>query len=477
METLDKAASVQEKLDLDFADGLKMIAKFVDDGLESSADTNKEIDNGSICVGGDASKAATSATNQMFQLLESASSLEEWEKPKFEATMHEILRILSTGLPPDPNLKKPVAGSLDTNNPLCYMREFVEDSHDQGSAAKNGSTANQQTTDDQELGQQIELLNNIISQAFSSSTVLYRTLILRATAQTLLDNWDTITTVTSGDIDRAAVSKLSMSPQRSTVKAKNIQGVFDAYANKSSEEWVQAWWNLIDDDGDGLIDEDEMNNCVDLSIKPIHTALSDMVYLSFEACPVRAVGIGTNSEANNAWFLGGENISNVSVTPSTNGSTATNLNRKLSWKNRRQELKARKALVKTFQATLDRHFRDQVETPHRLRCIYAWADKSHQDNKLDSILVDASEEWGAASSIVGRKRYVELTPKISYPEFRKEQARHFPHLDKIGEEIAMSFKEDLWVFQGKERQNKELRRDCFFFLLSVSLVDIGIGLL
>ena len=220
METLDEAANVQEKLDLEFADGLKMIAKFVDDGLESSANTNKEIDNSSIsCVGGDASKAATSATNQMFQLLESASSLEEWEKPKFEATMHEILRILSTGLPPDPNLKKPVAGSLDTNNPLCYVREFVEDSHDQGSAAKDGNMANQQTSEDEELGQQIEVLDNIISQAFSSSIVLYRTLILRATAQTLLDNWDTITAVTSGDIDRAAVSKVTMSPQRTTVNA------------------------------------------------------------------------------------------------------------------------------------------------------------------------------------------------------------------------------------------------------------------
>jgi hypothetical protein len=85
------------------------------------------------------------------------------------------------------------------------------------------------------------------------------------------------------------------------------------------------------------------------------------------------------------------------------------------------------------------HFCDQVETPHRLRCIYAWADKSHQSNKLDSIVVDSSDDWGAASSIVGRKRYVELLPKISYTEFRNEQANHFLHLDKIGEEIVMNF--------------------------------------
>jgi hypothetical protein len=114
-------------------------------------------------------------------------------------------------------------------------------------------------------------------------------------------------------------------------------------------------------------------------------------------------------------------------------------------------------LTKTFKATLACHFCDQVETPHRLQCIYAWADKSHQSNKLESNIVHSSDDWGAASSIVGRKRYVELLPKISYTEFRNEQANHFPHLDKIGEEIVMSFKEDLWVMQGKRRQStKEL---------------------
>jgi hypothetical protein len=178
--------------------------------------------------------------------------------------------------------------------------------------------------------------------------------------------------------------------------------------------------------------------------------------------------------------LGGEDISDICATGGGTDPPAASSSEpmsKLSWRNRRRELKARAALVKTLRATLGRHFRDQVEAPHRLRCIYAWADKSNQNNKLDSIVVDSSDDWGAASSIVGRKRYVELHPKISYPEFRKEQARHFPHLDKIGEEIAMSFKEDLWVMQGKRRQNRELRRDGFLFLFGISLVDVGIGML
>lgn len=482
METLDESASAQEKLDLEFADGLKMIAKFVDDGMKNS-DTIKNPNSDAIeVVGEEASKAAENATNQMFQLLKSASSVEEWEKSKFEATMQEVIRILSTGLPPDPNLKKPVAGSLDTSSPLCYVREFVENSEE---SAKDDDSANSadHPSDDKEVDEQIQLLDNIISQAFSSSAQLYRTLILRATAQTLLDNWDTLTTVTSGDIDRAAVAKTAIPSQRSTVKAKDVQSLFDAYANESSQEWVQSWWNLIDADGDGLIDETEMNTCIDLATKPTQMALSDMVHMSLDVCPVRTVGLGGGNNEANAWFLGGDNISNINTTmnddnnPSSDETATPNPNKKLSWRNRRKELKARKTLIKTFQGTITRHFRDQVETAHRLRCIYAWAEKSHQDNKLDSILVDASEEWGAASSIVGRKRYVELESKISYPEFRKEQAKHFPHLDKMGEEIAMSFKEDLWVLQGKGRQNKELRRDCFLFLLGVSLVDFGIMML
>ena len=153
------------------------------------------------------------------------------------------------------------------------------------------------------------------------------------------------------------------------------------------------------------------------------------------------------------------------------------VDKKIKWGDRRRELKARKAFAKTFEVTLGRHFPLQAETPHRLRCMYAWAEKAHQGGKMDSILVDAGGEWGAASSVVGRKRYVELLPKISYPEFRKEQLRHFAHLDSVGEEIATSFKEDLWVSQGKGRQNVELKRHCVYFLLGVSLVDVVIGIL
>jgi len=47
-------------------------------------------------------------------------------------------------------------------------------------------------------------------------------------------------------------------------------------------------------------------------------------------------------------------------------------------------------------------------------------NEKHQGNKLDSVLVE-DEGW------TGRKRYVELSPKISLPEFREVQQEHFTH--------------------------------------------------
>ena len=75
----------------------------------------------------------------------------------------------------------------------------------------------------------------------------------------------------------------------------------------------------------------------------------------------------------------------------------------------------------------------------------------------------------------GRKRYVELSPKISLEEFREVQQVHFQHLDQIGVSIIKSFREDLWVDQGKGRELKELIRDCLLFLAAVSVTDFAIS--
>ena len=472
MESLDLAADSEQKLDLEFADGLKCIAKCVDAGMSPSLSANN-TNNANVSPYVEAMQTTSlkteQVTQQLFQILSNTTE-EEWTRPKFEATMKECVRILSTVQSEN---TESIAGRLDMNSPLCYVRDFVDEKTQTDSDEQQEQNQTSTTSElNQQLEKDLETLQQISTQAFSTAVHLYKILLLRAVATTLLESWDQLTSITSGDIDRAAVNhdgKGAIPSTRETINANAIQKVFEAYQSSSCDKFVESWWNLIDADQDGLIDQEEMNTVVELAMKPVHLALNDMVAASFRVCPVRRVGLDNNKLA---WFLGDNDI--PSLDSNTNISTPTT---KLSWRNRRTEQSAQKLLTKTFSNTLSRHFRDQVETPHRLRCIYAWAEKSHQNNKIDSILVDASEDWGAASSIVGKKRYVELEPKISYDEFREVQRKHFPQLDNMGGEIVMSFKEDLWVLQGKGRQNAELRRDCFLFLTAVSLIDVGIGLL
>ena len=73
------------------------------------------------------------------------------------------------------------------------------------------------------------------------------------------------------------------------------------------------------------------------------------------------------------------------------------------------------------------------------------------------------------------ERYVELTPKISLPEFREVQQEHFPHLDQISEEMMKSFRDDfLLLEQGKSRQSTELQWNTLYFMGVVCVVDVCI---
>ena len=76
--------------------------------------------------------------------------------------------------------------------------------------------------------------------------------------------------------------------------AEAVRRVFEAHAAGSSEERVRSWWNLVDADGDGLIDEEEMTACVGLAMKPVHAALDDMVRMSLEVCPMRTPCLGSD---------------------------------------------------------------------------------------------------------------------------------------------------------------------------------------
>ena len=65
-------------------------------------------------------------------------------------------------------------------------------------------------------------------------------------------------------------------------------------------------------------------------------------------------------------------------------------------------------------------------------------------------------------------------PKISYAEFKEVQDEHFQHLDRVAAELVKGYRELLWVTQGRERQRRQLYRNCTLFLIGISVVDFAI---
>lgn len=277
--------------------------------------------------------------------------------------------------------------------------------------------------------------------AFDKAVIRFRLQLAHAAAEHLRVSWKTLTTLSDADVDRAATKGETVEREAKTISLPKVHAVLMAHITGTCADRADAMWDLLDRDADGLLDEHEMNQMAFLCLVPVQAALVNLFQDALDAYPVRAplLEIGSNGDK----------------VPVPKG-----------WRKRRKEAKIKKLLLKTFNKTCKNHFDDEAEINHRLRCIYAWAEKEHQDNKLDSVLVDAG--W------TGRQRYVELSPKISLPEFREVQQVHFTHFDRIGAEILSSFREDLWVLQGKGRQDQTLMRECMLFLGVVSAVDFMI---
>jgi hypothetical protein len=283
----------------------------------------------------------------------------------------------------------------------------------------------------------------VIAHAVEAA-VRYRLLLTLAAARHMGDSWKTLATVSDQDVDRAAVTGRSLPRQAPVLSLPKLQAVLLSHLAGSPPERVDALWALMDRDQDGMLDEDEMNKVCEMAVQPVRMALERFFREAVEAYSVL-----------------------MPLPPLDDSRSLDGLATK-GWSQRRRERKAKNVLMQMFQRALRRHFVDEVEMPHRLRCIYAWAGKSHQNNSVDSVLVDEAG-WS------GRKRYVELNPKISLPEFREVQREHFAHLDRVGEEFLQSFREDLLILQGKGRQRHELIRDCSLFLAGVCSLDFLIS--
>jgi hypothetical protein len=395
-QTLDDVATTEQKLDLYLADGLQLIAKATDG---SAADNTIEV----------------------FVRLEECLKVQSSNYPEMldEAAWNNYLTTISEEV-------TRLLAKLPHDRYLPYVRDFYDSSllHEE---------------EQKHLQQQEDFNADPVQVAFLNSVVRFRLQLAFAATQHLKQSWKVLTTVSDGDIDRAAVVGSTLDKQATSLPLSRANDVLRSYAFGICSDRVDCWWKLMDRDADGLLDQFEMEQIASLSMAPVQAALLALVQEALDSYPVRS--------------------------PLPDGNKTLKVSQSKGWRKRLKENKIKKSLSRLFKRAVEKHFPDEVEMPHRLRCIYAWADKAHQQNKIDSVLVESS---------FGRKRYVELSPKISLAEFREVQREHFSHLERVGTEIVKSFREDLWIAQGKGRQNRELVMGCTAYLTLVCLLDLVI---
>lgn len=391
-KTLDDAATPEEKLDLYLADGLKLVAQTADTVAVHDLESVKEL-----------------------QELSEWLVQEQTKQPEIIFDERQFMTHMDF-------VGDKISSLLTRRDPTALQE--VRDFFDPANAIAD------------EIPQMDEVHLRLQDSAFEDVTLRFRLMLAQAAAEHAKVSWKTLTTVSDADVDRSAVKGEVVPPQGVSI-ARVYKYIFE-HASGTCYDRVEAAWALMDRDGDGLLDESEMNDVAFLCLAPVQEALNKLFEQSIDASPTRAPLPELGS----------------SVVPDA----------PQGFRTRRKEKKIKKLMLKMFRNATKNHFIDEVEINHRLRCIYAWAEKEHQSNKLESVLVE-DEGW------TGRKRYVELSPKISLPEFREVQQEHFTHLDRIGKEILGSFREDLWVQQGKGRQRSELIKDSLMFLTVVSVAD------
>jgi hypothetical protein len=420
-DTLDDMATEDELLDLHLADGLKLIAKVTDSGSDAAhSDAMKVVNDFSAWL--DTQQGDASQPNEIDR---TALGI------KLEVISAKLDNLLET---------------VPSDRCLRNVRDFL-DPGDISEEVKNSDWKERplpwsNNSDDDESNNNLKMGTS----QFWDSVTRYRLLLAKSAIDHVLKSWKILTTVSDADIDRAAAEGVALQPELDSVSLDKIIAFLQTNVSGSCSDRIAAAWDLMDRDQDGSLDEDEMHQLVHLCLNIEVEALQTLFQETLDAFPVRVPISAIGSDEH------------ISTAPK-------------SWRQRRAEKKTKKQLFKMFQTACKKHFDVEVEINHRLRCIYAWANKADLDNQLKSVLVDEQAGWS------GRKRYVELSPKISEAEFREVQEIHFKHINRLGSEVVTSFREDLWVLQGKRRERKDLVRNSFLFLAAVSAVDYVIVML
>ncbi|KAL3908910.1 MAG: hypothetical protein SGILL_008300, partial [Bacillariaceae sp.] len=347
-DTLDDAATKDELLDLYLADGVKLISKVSD--LVEIGEGNNQLPM--------VSEFTSWLNDQMNTPL---TSPDEMNQTELEAKLQIVSAKISSYLE-----------RLPSDRCFLHVRDFLDPETLDGSDVEIVSMKPDNKLD-------------IDDHRFQDAVTRFRFILCKAAVDQVLKSWDILTKVSDSDIDRAAVKGIAIGPNVDTVSLSKVHDFVAMSAIGTGSDRVTAAWSLFDRDQDGLLDQDEMNQVAFLCLGVEQEALPILFEEVLGAFPVRAPL---------------PEIENDDQVPIPKG-----------FRQRRAEKKVKNGLLKMFKLACKNSFRDEVEINHRLRCIYAWAEKADQDNKIESVLVDA-DGWS------GRKRYVELSPKISEPEFR-----------------------------------------------------------
>lgn len=401
---LEEAATPEQRMDLYMVEGITLVAKAADQSWTTQQHQQSD-----------------DVTKEFEKWILAQDSIDVLDKAMFENYLFCVSqKVDSLLLKIDENYRK----QHQQQQSLYYstLSEFLVDN------PSEATTENKNNSNSSEIDYNTNSGMNT-AQDFDTCCFKFRLLLVKAAIQQLNKNWDTLTTLTDADIDRAAVSRSAIERPSTLAKSKVTSAIL-AYTNGTCIDRMRALWSLMDHDNDDCLEQEEMANIVYMSMRPVEEALK-------------------------VFFK-------ESIHTSYNDTSLS------TWRQRRAINLKRKRLEKLFQQTMKNHFDVEIEIAHRLRCVYAWANKAHQDGKIASTLVASS------GSSFRSQRYVELNPKINFEEFREEQKSFIPQLDTVGEELMKGFKDDLLLQQGTGRQNKELKRDCFTFFVLVSFIDFAL---
>ena len=404
--SLDDLATSEERMELDWVDGTKLVVDFVDN----------------CSVFGASSRCPDNPTLVKYSQFLSDSE----RKVKGNSGLNEITykRFLA-------NAMTSLKSGVGTPDCLASLKDFagVEFEEEEGEAMATAtakaeakvSTSNKTKAQDENTNDELHPTTNQSQiTAFQNSIGAYKLALAQAAVEFFEDKYTALSTFSDTDIDRAAVKGTTLDSSKLTVNHTNLINLFNAFAFENCEARTRSLWKLIDIDGDGMLEQEEMNRVADYSAAITEIALTRFVAQAIAELPE----IDVNK-------------------------------------------KRKKKLSKHFSKMIKRHYEIEVEAPHRLRCVYAWSIKKHQDGFLDNVHVN--------NDVTGFKRYVELQPKISHDEWLVVQKEMFEFMDNTGGSYLDSYREDLQIAQGLGRQNRELYRQCAAFFLAVSTCDFLIN--